>query len=63
MFNIYCDESCHLENDRQKAMVIGSIKVPRSLLKDISEDIKRIKERHGINRHAETKRENMVLYI
>ncbi len=25
VFNIYCDESCHLENDRQKAMVLGAI--------------------------------------
>ena len=24
-FNIYCDESCHLENDQQKAMVLGLI--------------------------------------
>ncbi len=24
-FNIYCDESCHLENDLQKAMVLGAV--------------------------------------
>ena len=24
-YNIYCDESCHLENDSQKAMVLGYI--------------------------------------
>jgi hypothetical protein len=24
-YNIYCDVSCHLENDRQKAMVLGAI--------------------------------------
>jgi hypothetical protein len=24
-FNIYCDESCHLENDHQKVMVLGAI--------------------------------------
>lgn len=22
-YNVYCDESCHLENDGQKAMVLG----------------------------------------
>lgn len=22
-FNIYCDESCHLEHDQQKVMVLG----------------------------------------
>ncbi len=24
-FNVYCDESCHLENDHQKAMVLGVV--------------------------------------
>lgn len=27
-YNIYCDESCHLEHDRQKAMVLGGIWCP-----------------------------------
>ena len=27
-FNIYCDESCHLENDGQKAMVLGAVWCP-----------------------------------
>ena len=25
VFNVYCDESCHLEHDRQKVMVLGVI--------------------------------------
>ena len=28
LYNIYCDESCHLEHDRQKAMVLGGIWCP-----------------------------------
>lgn len=24
-YNIYCDESCHLENDRQPIMVLGGM--------------------------------------
>lgn len=28
-FNIYCDESCHLENDGQKSMVLGAVSCPR----------------------------------
>ena len=55
MFNIYCDESCHLENDNEKAMVIGSIKVPRDKVKEISTEIKKIKVRHGLTKHAEIK--------
>ena len=27
-YNVYCDESCHLENDGQKAMVLGAIWCP-----------------------------------
>ncbi len=26
--NIYCNESCHLENDHQQAMVLGAIWCP-----------------------------------
>ena len=28
VFNIYCDESCHLEHDRQQVMVLGAIWCP-----------------------------------
>ena len=27
-YNIYCDESCHLRNDGQKAMVLGALWCP-----------------------------------
>jgi len=26
-FDVYCDESCHLENDHQKVMVLGALKI------------------------------------
>lgn len=55
MFNIYCDESCHLENDRQKSMVLGAIRVPKRLTKSISNDIVNIKKQHGINKFTEIK--------
>lgn len=28
VYNLYCDESCHLENDGQKAMVLGAVWCP-----------------------------------
>ncbi len=28
IFNVYCDESCHLENDHQSAMVLGAVWCP-----------------------------------
>ena len=27
-FNVYCDESCHLEHDRQKVMILGATWCP-----------------------------------
>jgi len=30
IYNIYCDESCHLENDGEKVMVLGAIWCPRA---------------------------------
>ncbi|MCY7791634.1 DUF3800 domain-containing protein [Bacillus haynesii] len=55
MFNIYCDESCHLENDNQKAMVLGAIRIHRDRVKIASDHIKAIKLKHGLSRSAEIK--------
>ena len=29
VYNVYCDEFCHLENDNQKVMVLGAVWSPR----------------------------------
>ena len=55
LYNIYCDETCHLENDRINDMVIGAIWCPQSKLNDINQRIKRIKIRNGISPSAELK--------
>ena len=55
LFNIYCDESCHLENDRQKAMVLGAIWCPEEKAKDVFKEIRNIKEKHGLNKKFEIK--------
>ncbi len=36
VFNVYCDESCHLENDRQKAMVLGAVWCPLDKTREMS---------------------------
>ncbi|ODS33942.1 MAG: hypothetical protein SCARUB_00915 [Candidatus Scalindua rubra] len=46
-FNIYCDESCHLENDKQTIMVIGGIWSSTEKVKDISRQIRAIKSKHN----------------
>ena len=48
MINIYCDESCHLENDKQKAMVIGGISCPNSYRHIVYKDIQNIKLKHHL---------------
>ncbi len=55
LYNIYCDETCHLENDGINDMVIGAIWCPQSKLNDINQRIKRIKIRNGISPSAELK--------
>lgn len=46
MFNIYCDESCHLENDGQPIMALGAIWCPQSEVSRLSQEISNIKIKH-----------------
>jgi len=48
IFNIYCDESCHLEHDREKVMVLGAMWCPLSKTQEINKRIREIKRRHGL---------------
>ena len=52
---IYCDESCHLENDHQKIMVLGAIRCEKSYKKQAVNDIRRIKEKYNMNKFCEVK--------
>lgn len=54
-FNIYCDESCHLEHDRQRAMVLGALLCPRDKAREVAERIREIKVQHGLSRNFEIK--------
>lgn len=45
-YNIYCDESCHLEHDSQPIMVLGGMWCPKSETRSISEEMRAIKNRH-----------------
>ncbi len=55
IINIYCDESCHLINDGFKSMVLGSLIVPYDKVKPITEKIKSLKLKHGMDVHNELK--------
>jgi hypothetical protein len=54
-FNIYCDESCHLENDKQPAMVFGAVWCPQDKTREIAVRIREIKRRHGLSPSFEVK--------
>ena len=54
-YNVYCDESCHLENDRQQVMILGAIWCPIEKTRSISVRIREIKARHGMNPFFEVK--------
>lgn len=52
---IYCDESCHLENDDSDIMVLGSILVDEELKSDYFEKVRQIKLLHNISSWNEIK--------
>lgn len=54
-FNVYCDESCHLENDGQKAMVLGAVWCPEAKRLEIVQRLREIKARHKLPRDFEIK--------
>ena len=67
-FNVYCDESCHLENDGKKAMSLGAVWCPKDKTGEINKRLREIKHRHGIRPDSEVKWTkaspgNMTLYM
>jgi len=54
-FNIYCDESCHLEHDRQSAMVLGAVMCPEERTREIAARIRELKVKHGLSPQFEIK--------
>ncbi len=55
LLNIYCDESCHLENDGQKSMVLGAITCPKDKAREIAVRLRELKQESGLSRHMEVK--------
>lgn len=55
VFNIYCDESCHLEHDGQPVMVLGALWCPLDKVREIAIRIREIKRRHGLSPDFEVK--------
>jgi len=54
-YNVYCDESCHLERDRQPIMVLGAVWCPLERSREISVRMREIKTSHGLSPEFESK--------
>ena len=55
LYNVYCDESCHLEHDGINDMVLGAVWCPQYKLSEINQRLRQIKERNGIPSNLELK--------
>ena len=54
-FNVYCDESCHLERDHQQAMVLGAVWCRLEKTREIAVRLREIKKSHGLSADFEIK--------
>lgn len=54
-FNIYCDESCHIQHDHQLAMVLGAVWCPTDKVSELARQIREIKVWHGLSPTFEIK--------
>ncbi len=55
IYNIYCDESCHLQNDHQQVMVLGAVWCPLEKTREIAMRLREIKLRHELSPNFEIK--------
>ena len=54
-YNVYCDESCHLEHDRSPVMVLGAIWCPTDKVREVAVRLREIKQTHGLKPGFELK--------
>ncbi len=55
IYNVYCDESCHLQHDGINDMVLGAVWCDQTKIKQVNRDIRDMKERYGVATKAELK--------
>lgn len=54
-FNVYVDESGHLEHDTTDVALFGCVWVPMDRTREVAERLREIKQRHGLKPTFETK--------
>lgn len=54
-FNIFLDESCHLERDQSRVMTLGAVWCPQEKTRDIAVRVRDIQSQHGLKHDFEIK--------
>ncbi|MCK5061987.1 DUF3800 domain-containing protein [Candidatus Parcubacteria bacterium] len=55
IYNIYCDETNHLENAPAKLMGLGAVWCPMEEVRNVNERVRELKKRHGLSAEFEIK--------
>lgn len=55
IYNVYCDESCHLEHDGVPVMVLGGVWCLKDKAREAHERLREIKVKHGLDPKFEVK--------
>lgn len=55
IFNVYCDESCHLEHDGEPVMTLGAVWCLVDRVREIATRLREIKIKHGLAAGSELK--------
>jgi len=55
IYNVYCDETCHLESTEPHGMVIGAVWCPRDSSRAIADEMRELKIKHGFDSRREMK--------
>lgn len=63
LISIYCDESCHLQNDNENVMTIGAVYCPTSKKEEVFQRIADLKDKHKlIPKHKRNPKDNRAYY-
>ena len=55
LYNLYCDESCHLEHDGVPVMAWGAVTCPEGEVRAVAEAVRALKVAHGLKPDFEAK--------
>ena len=55
LYNVYCDESCHLEHDGIPVMAWGAVYCPAADTRTLAQALRALKEAHGLASNFEVK--------